>query len=324
MIAIKNSQAMTEAIQLTGVTKRFREQTAVDRLDLTVPTGSIYGFIGPNGSGKTTTLRMILRIFPPDEGTVSVLGQAYGKTADDRLGYLPEERGLYKRMKVRSLLKYYARLKGHFDCDADIERWLERLNATEWANKRVDALSKGMAQKIQFISAVVARPQLVILDEPFSGLDPVNLEVLREAVHELRDSGTTVIFSTHDMDVAEKMCDTIFMIFKGRKVLDGTLEHIQSEYPADRVRVRFSSAETQMPQVNGISEISFQKPFFEFRMDDPSQAQVVLRQIADQSELSHFEIIRPSLHEIFVRIARPYADDESSEQMDSSLAVPSA
>lgn len=313
---------MSNAIELTGVTKRFRNQTAVDRLDLAVPTGSIYGFIGPNGSGKTTTLRMILRIFPPDEGTVSVLGQSQGKTADDRLGYLPEERGLYKRMKVRSLLKYYAKLKGHYNCSDDIERWLTRLDATEWAGKRIDALSKGMAQKIQFISAVIAKPQLVILDEPFSGLDPVNLEVLREAVFELRDAGTTVIFSTHDMDVAEKMCDTIFMIFQGRKVLDGTLEDIQSQYPADRVRVRFASPETQMPQISGISDIAHQKPFYEFRMNDPANSQATLRSLADAAELSHFEVIRPSLHEIFVRIARPGEVEAGDQDVTDSMSNP--
>ena len=134
---------MNHAIELSGVTKKFRNQTAVDNLDLSVPTGSIYGFIGPNGSGKTTTLRMILRIFAPDSGEIRVLGKSSGKTADDRLGYLPEERGLYKRMRVRSLLTYYARLKGHYDCSADIERWLEKLDAKDWANKRVDMLSKG-------------------------------------------------------------------------------------------------------------------------------------------------------------------------------------
>lgn len=304
---------MSNAIELSGVTKRFRDQTAVDQLDLAVPTGSIYGFIGPNGSGKTTTLRMILRIFPPDSGTISVLGQLQGKTADDRLGYLPEERGLYKRMRVRDLLAYYAKLKGHYDCSADIETWLEKLDAQDWANKRVDALSKGMAQKIQFISAVVARPKLVILDEPFSGLDPVNLDVLKEAVLELRNSGTTVVFSTHDMDVAEKMCDTIFMIFKGRKVLDGTIDHIQAEYPADRVRVGFASPTAELPNLNGISEIEHKKPFVEFKMDDPGRAQEILQSLASQSELTHFEIIKPSLHEIFVRIARPNADVESNQ-----------
>ena len=193
---------MANAIELKGVTKTFGKQTAVDNLDLVVPEGAIYGFIGPNGSGKTTTLRMILRIFQPDQGEVVVLGQARGKTADDRLGYLPEERGLYKRMKVRDVLTYYARLKGAYDCKDEINYWLERLEATTWADKKIDALSKGMAQKIQFISAVVAKPKLVILDEPFSGLDPINLESLREAVFSLRERGTTIVFSTHDMDIA--------------------------------------------------------------------------------------------------------------------------
>ncbi len=230
---------MNNAIELRQVTKKFGKQIAVNELDLVVPEGAIYGFIGPNGSGKTTTLRMILRIYNPDAGEVVVLGNAHGKTADDRLGYLPEERGLYKRMKVRDVLTYYARLKGFYDCQAEIDYWLTRLDAKSWANKKVDALSKGMAQKIQFISAVVAKPKLVILDEPFSGLDPVNLESLRDAVNSLRNKGTTIVFSTHDMDMAEKMCDTIFMIFEGRKVLDGTLDSIQSQYPADRVRGRF-------------------------------------------------------------------------------------
>ena len=165
---------MEKAIELRGVTKRFGSQVAVNQLDLKVPRGSIYGFIGPNGSGKTTTLRMILRIFQPDSGEVIVLGRGSGQVADDRLGYLPEERGLYKRMRVRELLTYYSRLKGHYDCQGDIDDWLKFLQADGWANRKIEALSKGMAQKVQFIAAVVARPELVILDEPFSGLDPVS------------------------------------------------------------------------------------------------------------------------------------------------------
>ena len=296
---------MPDAIQLSNVTKRFSRQTAVDQLDLNVPEGSIYGFIGPNGSGKTTTLRMILRIFQPDEGTVSVLGQARGKTADDRLGYLPEERGLYKRMKVIELLKYYARLKGHYDCRKDIDDWLQRLDATSWSHKRIDALSKGMAQKIQFIAAVVARPKLVILDEPFSGLDPVNLEVLRDAVLSLRDAGATVVFSTHDMDVAERMCDTIFMIFQGRKVLDGSLESIQSQYRADELRVRFVDPDASLPDLPGLSDSRRHARFFECRMQNPEDSQQILARLAKHSPISHFEVVRPRLHDIFVRIAKP-------------------
>lgn len=301
------------AITLENVTKRFGRETAVDQLDLAVPTGAIYGFIGPNGSGKTTTLRMILRIFQPDQGTVNVLGQDRGNSADDRLGYLPEERGLYKRMKVRNLLKYYARLKGSFQCKGEIDYWLERLGATEWQHKRIDMLSKGMAQKIQFISAVVAKPQLVILDEPFSGLDPVNLETLREAVLSLRKNGTTVIFSTHDMEVAQRMCDTIFMIFKGKKVLDGTLSEIQATYPANRVRVRLLDPAAPFPSIDGISSLIQHESGHEFIMDDVSDSQKILQQLSLQVGIEHFEIIRPTLHEIFVQIAKPHQDGASNE-----------
>ncbi len=292
------------AIELAGVSKMFGRQKAVDSIDLIVPEGSIYGFIGPNGSGKTTTLRMILRIFQPDEGTVEVLGKTFGKTADDRLGYLPEERGLYKRMKVRDVLMYYARLKGFYDCKSEIAEWLELLGASDWINMKVDALSKGMAQKIQFISAVVAKPQLVILDEPFSGLDPVNLESLRDAVFSLRKRGTTIVFSTHDMDMAEKMCDTIFMIFNGKKVLDGTLESIQSKYPANRVRVQFEE-NGGMPEISGISDVETNGRFHEFRLDDPTKSQDALQQLVAQKTVTHFEVIKPSLHDVFVQIARP-------------------
>ncbi len=295
---------MTNAIELSQVTKTFGSQTAVDSLDLSVPEGSIYGFIGPNGSGKTTTLRMILRIFQPDTGIVKVLGEANGKTADNRLGYLPEERGLYKRMKVRDVLTYYARLKGFWKCQDEIDYWLDRMGASSWANKKVDALSKGMAQKIQFISAVVAKPKLVIFDEPFSGLDPVNLESLKDAVFSLRERGTTIVFSTHDMDMAEKMCDTIFMIFEGRKVLDGTLDSIQAAYPANRVRMRVAE-ESGLPELQGVSGLTTAGPFHECLLDDVSQSGALLQQLATQRTVTHFEIIKPSLHDIFMQIARP-------------------
>jgi len=313
---------MTNAIELSRVTKRFGKQTAVDSIDVCVPDGSIYGFIGPNGSGKTTTLRMILRIYQPDQGTVCVLGQTQGKTADHRLGYLPEERGLYKRMKVRDVLKYYARLKGCYDCNGQIDYWLDRLDATQWASKKVDALSKGMAQKIQFISAVVAKPQLVIFDEPFSGLDPVNLESLKDAVLSLRQSGTTIVFSTHDMDMAEKMCDSIFMIFNGKKVLDGSLDSIQSRYPADRVRLKIEYfpadgspnqfGESAVPDIEGISDIRFNGQHHTLKLDQPERIQDVLHQLSAQRVISHFEVIKPSLHDIFVQIAKPRQSNQSN------------
>ncbi|MFN0052400.1 MAG: ABC transporter ATP-binding protein, partial [Planctomycetales bacterium] len=229
---------MTNAIELVGVTKSFGPKTAVADLNLTIPEGAVYGFIGPNGSGKTTTIRMILRIFHPDQGRVTVLGADHSPAADDRVGYLPEERGLYRKMKVRDVIEFFAHLKVHRHCRGDISRWLERLGLADCAAKRVDALSKGMSQKVQFISAVIAQPRLLILDEPFSGLDPVNMELLKDCILELNRSGTTILFSTHDMHVAEKMCDRVCMIFNGHKVLDGTLDQIQSEYGDDTIRLR--------------------------------------------------------------------------------------
>lgn len=316
---------MENAIELTGVTKRFGKQTAVNQLDLQVPTGAIYGFIGPNGSGKTTTLRMILRIIQPDAGEVKVLGKPVGKTADDDLGYLPEERGMYKRMKVRDLLIYFAKLKGMFDCKSAVDEWLEKLGASDWANKKIEALSKGMAQKIQFISSVVAKPKLVILDEPFSGLDPVNMEVLRDAVIELRKNGTTVIFSTHDMDMAQQMCDTIFMIFQGQKVLDGTLHDIQSTFPANRVKVTLTDPGQELPRLQSIENIERIKDDYFFDLCDVDQKQNVLQHLSREVSVDHFEVIKPTLHEIFVRIAKPDAvkppSDEISGESPSSVSV---
>ena len=218
-------------VEIEHITKTFGNVRAVNDLSLCVPQGSIYGFIGPNGSGKTTTLRMIMRIYHPDSGsgTIRVLGVESSGAANDRIGYLPEERGLYKKMKVRDLLRFYAELKGRRNFQSAVDHWLDRLGLSDWSSKKVDTLSKGMSQKVQFIAAVIAKPELVILDEPFSGLDPVNTDVLRQEVLELRRQGATVIFSTHDMSVAEKLCDFIFMIYKGDKVLDGTLSEIQGQ-----------------------------------------------------------------------------------------------
>jgi ABC-2 type transport system ATP-binding protein len=293
-------------VEMAGVTKKFRDKVAVDNIDLVVPEGAIYGFIGPNGSGKTTTIRMILRIFEPDEGSVNVLGEPSGTTADDRVGYLPEERGLYKRMKVRTLLKFYARLKGHRDSAADIDMWLEKLEAQEWAHKRIDALSKGMAQKIQFIVATIARPQLLILDEPFSGLDPVNMEILRDCILDLRKNGATIIFSTHDMDMAERLCDTIFMISEGKKILDGSLDSIQAQFPLNRVSLRLARESAPLDLPPGIIELrDLPDNTYDLSLGTDVSHQDLLRRISDKCIIEKFEVVRPSLHDIFVNIVRP-------------------
>jgi ABC-2 type transport system ATP-binding protein len=296
---------MSTAIRLTDVTKRFNGVAAVDRLSLAVPDGSIYGFIGPNGSGKTTTLRMIMHILLPDSGGIEVLGSTDTAGARDRVSYLPEERGLYKKMPVRRLLRYYGRLKGRSIAQLDpvIDEWMARLGMDGWDDRTVEALSKGMSQKVQFVAAVISKPELLILDEPFSGLDPVNAQALKDAVLEIRRRGTTVVFSTHDMATAEKMCDRIFMIFKGRKVLDGTLDEIQAEYGFDTIRVRTAegaSALSGMPDVKAVNDYG-QLQEVQFAGDP----QRFLQHLSSRTAVHHFEITRPSLHDIFVRIAKP-------------------
>jgi ABC-2 type transport system ATP-binding protein len=297
------------AVRITDVTKTFGPHVAVDSLSLEVPAGTIYGFIGPNGSGKTTTLRMIMRILHPDRGTVTVLGENRLGAANDRVGYLPEERGLYKQMKVRDVLRFYAELKGCRDSRKTIDAWLDRMGLSAWAGKKVQALSKGMAQKVQFIATVVARPELVLLDEPFSGLDPVNAEVLREAVIDLKRQGTTVIFSTHDMAVAEKMCDFIFMIYRGRKVLDGTLAAIQATYGSDTLRVRLEE-DVQLTGLPGAVPVRDFGRFQELRLEPGCDPQEVLAALMARGRVCHFEVAHPSLHDIFVRIARPAEEPE--------------
>ena len=300
-------------VEIENVTKTFGEVKAVDALSLTVPQGSIYGFIGPNGSGKTTTLRMIMNIFYPDSGTIRVFGQPLRQADCERIGYLPEERGLYKKMKVRDLLRFFGELKSGRKVNREVDEWLERLDLGAWAGKKIETLSKGMAQKVQFISAVVSEPELIILDEPFTGLDPVNLEVVKNAVLDLRERGATVIFSTHDMNVAEKMCDFIFMIFRGRKVLDATLAAIQDEYGSDTIRLR---AEGGMSRLNGLAgvekAIDFGR-FQELKMRPGTDPQRVLSDIMARTRVHSFEVAKPTLYDIFLRIA----GEEARERADA-------
>ena len=296
------------AVALQNVTKTFGKHVAVADLSLQVPAGTVYGFIGPNGSGKTTTLRMIMRILHPDRGDIEVLGERTPQAANDRIGYLPEERGLYKQMKVRDLLRFYAELKGMRNSRPAIDRWLDRLGLSAWATKRVAALSKGMAQKVQFIGTVVAEPDLILLDEPFSGLDPVNAEVIRDAILELRREGATVIFSTHDMAVAEKMCDFIFMIFRGQKVLDGALEAIQDNYGNDTLRVCVEGGNS-LAELPGVAKVTDFGRWQELRLDRGADSQQILMRLMSRGRVRHFELARPSLHDIFVRIAGTEAEE---------------
>ena len=313
---------MPDAILLRGVTKRFGAVAAVTDLSLAVPSGSIYGFIGPNGSGKTTTLRMIMHIILPDRGEIEVLGSRDTRAARDQVSYLPEERGLYKKMPVRRLLRYYAKLKGRTQAEIDpaIDEWMARMELPGVLDRPVETLSKGMSQKVQFVSAVISKPSLLILDEPFSGLDPVNAQVLKDAVLEMRRRGTTVVFSTHDMGTAEKMCDRIFMIFQGRMVLDGTLHEIQEQYGADTVRVRTAGGVAALAALPGVESINDFGQMQEVRLNGDPQA--FLHQLLSKTAVYQFELTRPSLQDIFVRIAKPQeqeTEDRRQEKEDVTL-----
>src|SRR4051812_37968703 len=239
---MNNSDA---TLRVRNVTKRFGDFTAVEDLSFDVRSGRVFGFLGPNGAGKTTTIRMIVGITAPDEGHIDLFGQHISSSLQDRIGYLPEERGLYKKMKVVDQLRYFAALKDVSRTDADkrIDRWLERMNLSEWKNKKTTDLSKGMQQKIQFISTVLHEPDLLILDEPFSGLDPVNVEFMIEVLAEFRKQQKTVIFSTHLMETAERLCHDILLINKSKKVVSGSLRQIKESYGRNLIALRVSGGD---------------------------------------------------------------------------------
>lgn len=288
---------------LSNVTKRYDEFTAVADLTLTVRAGRIFGIIGPNGAGKTTTIRMIVNITAPDEGRIELFGRQMSKEMQNRIGYLPEERGLYKKMKVVDQLRFFGELKDLTGREAEeaIDRWLNRVKLAEWKQKRADELSKGMQQKIQFIAAVMHDPDLLILDEPFSGLDPVNVELLKEIVLELKAEGKTIIFSTHQMETAEKMCDDICMINRSRKVLDGSLREIKRGFGRNSVALRLEGGDGVLEDRELISKIERHSDEIEALLTDGADAQLLLRRLIEAgARVLKFELVEPSLNDIFM------------------------
>ncbi len=298
------------AVAVSKVTKTFDAVTAVDQLSLAVPEGSVYGFIGPNGSGKSTTMRMITNIIHPDSGAIRVFGEERSRMQPGGIGYLPEERGVYRKMRVRELLKFHAELRGGRNVTPEVMAWLERLGLPQRADDKVETLSKGMSQKVQFIATVIPEPKLLILDEPFTGLDPVSADSIRGAILEMRKRGCTVILSTHDMNVAESLCDSILMIFRGRKVLDGTLASIQSGYGSDTIRVEIEGGCSHLGDLPGIEQIKDLGQLQELRMLPGCDSQQVLRTLAARARVISFSVVKPSLHDIFVRIAGPQPEEE--------------
>jgi len=302
------------AVDINGVVKRYAGHVAVRNLSLQVPSGSVYGLLGPNGAGKTTTIRMILNIIAPDQGTIQVLGQPNTASAVmDRVGYLPEERGLYKKMQVRRLLKFLAALKGVSSRDAErrIDLWMERLSLKkpekDWGLAKVDELSRGMQQKVQFISALLHDPDLVILDEPFSGLDPINAQALKDTVVDLKREGRTIIFSTHLMDSAERLCDAVCIIARGDKVLDGPIEEVRAEHGGTHVALSLGGGSGNgvgavLSDPRLVARLDDSNRFFEIEVATGADPQLLLRRLIEAgASIQRFELVRPSLHQIFLQ-----------------------
>lgn len=290
-------------IKLEQVTKRFGDFAAVNELSLEVHPGRIYGLIGPNGAGKTTTIRMIVNIYAPDSGSVTVFGEPLNSELQDRIGYLPEERGLYKKMKIGDQIRFFAELKNvrKNEIDRRIDLWLKRVQLSEWKNKKATELSKGMQQKAQFITAVLHDPDLLILDEPFSGLDPINVDLLKEIILDLKRSGKTIIFSTHQMEVAEKICDDICLLNRSRKVFEGSLREVKRSFGRNAVALRISGGEEVLRNESLVTAIERHSDETEVLLAPGADVQVLLQELIKAgAKIEKFEMVEPSLHDIFI------------------------
>jgi ABC-2 type transport system ATP-binding protein len=298
---------------LEGVTKRFGNFTAVSSLDMEIPRGAVYGLLGPNGSGKTTTIRMIMGILLPDAGEIRLWGRPPGVESNKMVGYLPEERGAYRKMKTLDLLVFLGEIRGLASGEAArrARSWLKRLGLLGWAEKRIQSLSKGMQQKVQFIGTVLHDPELLILDEPFTGLDPINQEVLEAVVREFQARGATILFSTHLMDHAERLCDRVYMISKARKVLDSDLRELKKRERKGLIAVEFEGDDAWLkgPEVAEIREVNGEKHLL---LREGADHQLILqRGVASGVRIDRFDLVEPSLHEIFVRHAGGPADGDA-------------
>lgn len=292
-----------EALKLESVVKQYGDKTAVNGINLTVDKGEIYGLLGANGAGKTTTMRMVLGLIYPDEGKILYNGKPFSSELQQIMGYLPEERGLYPKIKISDQIVYLAKLRGMNASDADksLRYWLDRFDVPEYYDKKIEELSKGNQQKMGFIAAVVHKPQILILDEAFSGLDPVNVELLKDTVRELRDQGTSILFSTHRMEHVEELCRNITILDRSNTVVQGDIRDIKNGYPREEVLLRTSKDVTGLESIAGVTEVQRQEQGYLLKISEISAAQRILQQAMTQGEVEHFEIKEPTLNQIFIR-----------------------
>ena len=300
---------MTPILELRTVRKAYGDFVAVEDVSMAVPAGSIYGLLGPNGAGKTTTIRMIMNITPPDSGEVHVFG--HPRTAADlqRIGYLPEERGLYRKMTVIDQLVFLAEIHGlkRAKILPDIQRWLERVDLAKWSKSKVEELSKGMQQKVQLIATVLHQPDLLILDEPFSGLDPLNQELFRDLLGEYRAQGKSVVLSTHGMEMAERLCDHICLIFRGHAVLDGDLKDIKRRVGGNAYRLMATGDLDRLKTLPEVEQATVQNGVVKLMLRQDASGSAALRQMVEFLEVHEFRSEEPELEQIFLKAVRDAA-----------------
>ena len=301
-----NAPGEPPAVRFRDVVKRFGDFTAVNGISFEVPRGSIFGILGSNGAGKTTLIRMLMNIFKPDGGTVEVLGARVNEAMKPRLGYLPEERGLYKKMRIEEMLRFFGHIKGRDDAflQPRIDLWLDRVGLADWRTRRVEELSKGMSQKLQFVVTVIHGPELLVLDEPFAGLDPVNRDVLRDAVLTLHQEGTTVVFSTHVMEQAEQLCRELILIHRGEVRLSGTLDAVRASEGRQAAHIRYRLRDGQdLAGMPGVASVADHGNEAELTLEADADSDALLGALLERAHLTRFEVREPSLHEIFKRMA---------------------
>lgn len=292
-------------LKLQNVLKKFGDYAAVNDVTFEVESGRIFGMLGPNGAGKTTTIRMITNIYLPDNGKIFLFGEDVDPRHQNRIGYMPEERGLYKKIKVHEQLIYFGELKGmsRNDASSKAKEWLRKLDAADWANKKIQELSKGMQQKVQFISTILHEPEILILDEPFSGLDPINVEVLKRVIMDMKEEGKTIILSTHVMEQVEQICDDICLINKGKIVINGKVRDIKKSYGRDTVIIEFEGDDSFLEELHNVKFINRTKNRAEFRfMNSGIDLRAFLNSALSKSEINKFEIVEPSINEIFIDV----------------------
>ena len=293
-------------LRLDHIRKEYDGKVAVDDLCLEVPRGVIFGIIGPNGAGKTTTIRMIMNITAPDSGQILFEGKKADDSFKNRVGYLPEERGLYKNMTLDEVMVYMAALKAYPASKAkwNIGYWLERVGLQDYRHRKVIELSKGMQQKLQFVTTILHEPDLIILDEIFSGLDPLNIELIKDIILDLKRSGKTVLFSTHVMEQAEKLCDNLCMISNGKKVIDGRLSDVKAGFGNNTVQLNIEGDGAFVAALRGVRKVSEFNNYLELELEDGADTNVILRAVTEKVKVRRFDIVEPSLYNIFINMAK--------------------